>query len=42
MQALSNDELYGSFEESTHEWRDGVLARTMRDVCRDETPDQKW
>lgn len=40
--ALSNDELYGSFDQATHEWRDGVLARIMRDVCRDEGPDQKW
>jgi len=40
--ALSNDELYGSFEEATHEWQDGVLARIMRTVCKDESPDQKW
>jgi dynein heavy chain len=40
--ALSNDELYGSFEASTHEWQDGVLARIMRLSCKDESPDQKW
>ncbi len=40
--ALSNDELYGSFEESTHEWQDGILARIMRTVCKDESSDQKW
>ena len=40
--ALSNDELYGSFDEATHEWQDGVLARIMRTVCKDESPDQKW
>jgi dynein heavy chain len=40
--ALSNDELYGSFEEATHEWQDGVLARIMRSACKDESPDQKW
>jgi hypothetical protein len=40
--ALSNDELYGSFEEATHEWQDGVLARIMRGACKDESPDQKW
>eukprot|EP00899_Mesostigma_viride_P014884 jgi/Mesvir1/23397/Mv21091-RA.2 len=40
--ALSNDEIYGSFEESTHEWSDGVLARIMRTVCKDESSDQKW
>ena len=41
-QALSNNELYGSFDEGTHEWQDGVLARIMRTVCKDESPDQKW
>lgn len=40
--ALSNEELYGSFDSATHEWQDGVLARIMRMVCRDESPDQKW
>ncbi|CAG9464381.1 unnamed protein product [Pedinophyceae sp. YPF-701] len=40
--ALSNDELYGAFEPSTQEWRNGVLARIMRDACNDTTPDQKW
>jgi hypothetical protein len=40
--ALSNNELYGSFEEATHEWQDGVLAHIMRSACKDEAPDQKW
>ncbi len=40
--AVSNNELYGSFDEGTHEWQDGVLARIMRTVCKDESPDQKW
>ncbi|KAL0040883.1 hypothetical protein WJX79_008591 [Trebouxia sp. C0005] len=40
--ALSNNELYGSFDEGTHEWQDGVLARIMRTLCKDDSPDQKW
>jgi hypothetical protein len=32
--ALSVDELYGSCDATTHEWRDGVLARIMRSTCR--------
>eukprot|EP00232_Nephroselmis_pyriformis_P029065 CAMPEP_0182867354 /NCGR_PEP_ID=MMETSP0034_2-20130328/8675_1 /TAXON_ID=156128 /ORGANISM="Nephroselmis pyriformis, Strain CCMP717" /LENGTH=4528 /DNA_ID=CAMNT_0024999703 /DNA_START=83 /DNA_END=13669 /DNA_ORIENTATION=- len=40
--ALSNDEIYGSFDPGTHEWTDGVLARIMRTVCKDESLDQKW
>ena len=46
--ALSNDEIYGSFDAATHEWQDGILARIMRTVCKesqDDSPtkdDQKW
>lgn len=40
--ALSNEELYGSFDDSTNEWRDGVLAKTMRTVCKEESGDQNW
>jgi len=40
--ALSNDELYGSFDEATHEWSDGVLAKIMRNICKDESVNQKW
>lgn len=40
--ALSNDELYGCFDSGTHEWQDGVLARIMRTVCKDDAADQKW
>lgn len=40
--ALSNNELYGAFDEATHEWTDGILARIMRTVCKDESSDQKW
>lgn len=40
--ALTNDEMYGSFDGATHEWRDGILARIMRTTCKDDSPDQKW
>nr|PNR35709.1 hypothetical protein PHYPA_021559 [Physcomitrium patens] len=40
--ALSNDEIYGATSKLTNEWVDGVLARIMRDVCADESPDLKW
>ena len=40
--ALSNDEMYGCFDANTHEWQDGILARIMRNVCKDESRDQKW
>ena len=40
--ALSNDELYGSFDPATHEWSDGILAKIMRTVCKDDSSIQKW
>ena len=40
--ALSNDEIYGCFDPGTHEWTDGILARVMRNICKDESPAQKW
>lgn len=40
--ALSNEELYGTFDPASREWRDGVLASLMRDACCDESSDQKW
>jgi dynein heavy chain, axonemal len=40
--ALSNDEMYGSFDPGTHEWQDGILARIMRTICKDESQSQRW
>lgn len=40
--ALSNDEIYGCFDPASHEWTDGILARVMRNICKDESPNQKW
>ena len=40
--SLSNDEIYGCFDPATHEWTDGVLARMMRIICKDESVEQKW
>nr|AML30862.1 axonemal inner arm dynein heavy chain 6 [Marsilea vestita] len=40
--ALSNDEIYGTFNRLTNEWIDGVLSNITRKVCCDETTDKKW
>lgn len=40
--ALSNDEIYGYVDANTNEWTDGILAKIMRTVCKDESPDEKW
>lgn len=40
--SLTNEEMYGKFDESTHEWSDGVLAKIMRNVSKDSSPSYKW
>ncbi|XP_048480387.1 dynein axonemal heavy chain 2-like [Plutella xylostella] len=40
--ALTLGELYGEYNLSTGEWKDGVLSAIMRTVCQDESPDLKW
>jgi len=34
--------LYGSFDENTHEWTDGVLARTVRSASKFVGEDRWW
>ena len=40
--AITMGQLYGQFDENTHEWTDGVLATYMRECCADTQPDKKW
>lgn len=35
-------QLYGNFDENTHEWTDGVLACYMRELVEDTSPSKKW
>eukprot|EP01018_Ginkgo_biloba_P007244 Gb_31255 [translate_table: standard] len=35
-------ELYGDFDENTHEWTDGVLACYMRALSEDTSSEKKW
>ena len=35
-------QLYGEFDDNTHEWTDGVLACYMRECSDDTSPDKKW
>jgi len=34
--------LYGSFDEATHDWTDGVLAVIYRELAEMETVDRRW
>jgi len=42
--ALTLNQLYGTFDENTHEWTDGVLAFAIRKFTTDDTiaTDLKW
>jgi hypothetical protein len=40
--ALTQSELYGSFDKNTHEWSDGVLAVIVRQFARDTSRELKW
>jgi hypothetical protein len=35
-------QLYGEFDENTHEWTDGVLACYMRELSEDTSTMKKW
>lgn len=41
--SVTMDELYGSYNIATREWKDGILSELMRSICRDiKDPNYKW
>lgn len=40
--AITQAQLYGAFDEITHEWSDGIAAEELRVAVRDTTPNKHW
>ncbi|CAM9123848.1 unnamed protein product [Hapterophycus canaliculatus] len=40
--SITMGQLYGEFDDNTHEWQDGVLADLVRSCARKDEPDLQW
>ena len=40
--SITMGQLYGSFDDATHEWADGILCKLFREAVYDTTEKQKW
>lgn len=40
--SITMGQLYGFVEQSTQEWKDGVLAKLVNEASKDDSPDKHW
>ena len=40
--SITMGQLYGSFDENTHEWTDGILSTIVRTCTNEDSEDKKW
>ena len=40
--SITMGQLYGSFDENTHEWTDGILSTLVRNCSNEENEHKKW
>eukprot|EP01063_Lacrimia_lanifica_P009197 TRINITY_DN1620_c2_g3_i1.p1 TRINITY_DN1620_c2_g3~~TRINITY_DN1620_c2_g3_i1.p1 ORF type:complete len:4609 (+),score=2253.81 TRINITY_DN1620_c2_g3_i1:158-13984(+) len=40
--SVTMDELYGSYNLASREWKDGIVSSIMKQICSQDTPEKKW